>query len=74
MSELTSWEIGQEFISISDYIQERMSDVPVYKNEQIHKEMQRARAKLGDALDALESHDFGIYNGAQFRKEYRETL
>lgn len=71
---LTDLEIGQEFIAISDLIIERMSNVPIDNRFiSIAKEMDRARAHLGDELDALNSHDFGIYNGACFRKEYKET-
>lgn len=71
---LTDWETGQEFIAISDYIAERMGEVDTSRFPEIHKEMDRARAVLGDALDTLKSHHFGICNGAQFRKEYKEKL
>jgi len=74
VSNLTDWETGQIFIYISDTITEQISEVDAAKFGCLLRDLDRVRARLGDELDALKSHNFGIYNGVQFRKEHKEKL
>lgn len=74
MKELTDWETGQELIAISDFIADKCGELDLKRFPQLIKELDRMRALLGNELDTLKSHEFGIYNGACFRKEYFERL
>ena len=74
MSKLTDWEIGQEFIEISDYIAERLEDVDMKRFPDLLKRLQQARAHLGDALNELGQHEFGIFDSACYKKAFGEDL
>ena len=66
---LTNWEIGQELIAMSDYVVLRVESI---EDEEIHREANKFRAYLGDKLDELGSHVFGIYDTQDFDDDYNK--
>ena len=60
MKPLTDWEVGQMIIDYSD----EMSDCNEFmiSHNEIYQKVQKLRRELGDILDKLGSHSFGIYS------------
>ena len=68
MSKLLDYERGQDYIYISDIISETLKEHS--DDKELILVADRFRAYLGDKLDQLGSHDFGIYNGMSYLEEH----
>jgi hypothetical protein len=65
---LLPYEKGQDYIYISDVIAEKLSEHQ--DDEELCKIADKFRAYLGDKLDALDCHVFGIYNSDNYKKDW----
>lgn len=68
MSGLLPYERGQDYIFLSDMIDEKLQEHQ--DDKELCRRANEFRAYLGDKLDELDSHCFGIYNNDSFRKDY----
>ena len=59
---LTKWEIGQDLISISDFIGEKIHDLNEDGHGDIGNSLDIIRAKVGDLFNKNNDHDFGIFD------------
>jgi len=66
---LLPYEKGQDYIRISDIIGEILQEHQ--DDQELLRVANKFRAYLGDRLDDLESHVFGIYNSDNYKNEYK---
>ncbi len=69
MSRLTNWELGQELIRMSDCMGEVLVEIQDQLPGNFIMSMHEARGLIGDELENIGSHDFGIYNSESYREE-----
>ena len=70
MSKLLPYERGQDYIYISDVIGEKIEEHQ--DDAEFIRKASEFRAYLGDKLDKMGSHVFGIYNSDNLKKDFGE--
>jgi len=65
---LSDYDRSQDYIAISDYIDEKLEDHA--DDSELIKVADEFRALLGDKLDSLKTLPFSIYNSETYRKKY----
>lgn len=65
MNKLTDWEVGQMLIDFSDHLFE--CEEFSNSHPELFEKIQAMRREIGDELDKLGSHGFGIYNNKDRR-------
>jgi len=61
---MTNWEIGQDLIAISDYIDEKLEDITNSGNDELALELERIQAQVGDLFNKYNDHCFGIFDSS----------